>query len=321
MRNLLGLFACLFLLYSPSSSNAEIMDRIIASIGDDAITYFDVEKEGSPLFKQIVSTIPQEKQAGKLKEARKKILENLLEKVLLLREAKKSGIEISEKEVTAAIEKVKKENKLSQENLLQALAQQGITYKNYKEELKGQITRQKVIDRKVRSVINISDEDILIHFERNKENYATDDEVKAAHILFLVPKDADKETLLSAKNRASDVLLMVRRGDDFESLAKKHSEGPSASGGGDLGFFKREDMVKEFSKAAFKLKEGEISDLVLTPFGYHIIKVSEIKSGKELPFDEISKKIRARLYNEEFSKEIKEFIERLKEEENVKIRL
>lgn len=321
MKKRLLLTVLSFLMLTGLPVKAEIIDRVVASIGDDAITYFDVEKEGGALFKQIISSTPAAEQEGALKEAKEKVLNNLLEKILLLREAKKTGINVTDDEVKAAIEKIREENKINQEELLSALKQEGISFERYKEEVKGQIIRSKVIDKRVRGVIDVTDEEVMIYYERNKNDFTLDEEIRVRHIIFLIPKDSDEETVNEIKKRAGEVLQKARAGEDFETLAKKYSEGPSASNGGDLGFFKREDMVKEFSSAVFPLKENEISGLILTPFGYHIVQLLERRGGAALPFEAISKKIKARLYSEELKRGIKEFIEGLKEEEHVEIML
>lgn len=323
MKKIADLTAVLLLLslFFALPAAAEIIDRVVASIGDDVITLFDVEKEGEALFRQIAGSTPDADQEARLKEAKRKVIDNLVEKVLLLREAKKTGIDVNEDEVSSAIEKIKKENKIDQEALLSALKKEGVTFESYKEEVKGQIIRSKVVDKRVRSAINVSEEDIMIYYERNRDDFQTDEEIRARHIILLVPDDADEEAVNAVRNRAAEILQKARNGEDFEGLARKYSEGPSASSGGDLGFFKREDMVKEFSNAVFPLKINEISDLILTPFGYHIVQVLERRGGAELPFEDISKKIRARLYGEELNRAIKEFIQSLKEEENVEIRL
>jgi peptidyl-prolyl cis-trans isomerase SurA len=321
MRKFLMPAVLLFLMFTALPAKAEIIDRVVASIGDNAITHFDVEKEGGALFKQIISSTPAEEQEVKLKDAREKALNNLIEKVLLLRAARKAGIDVTADEVRAAIENIKRENKINEEELLSALKKEGIDFERYKEEVKGQIIRSKVIDKRVRGVIGVSDEEVMIYYERNKNDFATDEEIRARHIIFLIPKAAGEERVTEIRKRAEEVLEKASAGEDFEALAKKYSEGPSASNGGDLGFFKREDMVKEFSSAVFPLKENEISGLILTPFGYHIVQLLERRGGAALPFEEISKKIKARLYSEELKRGIKEFIEGLKEEEHVEIML
>lgn len=302
-------------------TGAETIDRVVASVGDDVITVYDVEKEGAVLFGQISRSSSPEELEERLYEAKKNVLEHLIEKVLLAREAKRAGIEVGDDELDSAIENIKKENGIDQDELLKALQAEGLTYERYREEVRGQMIRARLIDRKVRSDINISDEDIKSYYEANINKFVEDEEIRARHILFLVPKDADEKTVREVRVAALEVLRMAKEGEDFKDLAMKYSEGPSASSGGDLGFFKKKDMVKEFSDAAFSLEEGAISDLVRSPFGFHIIKVIEKRGGKSLPFAEAREKIRTTLYSEELERDIRKFVRELKEKEEVEIRI
>lgn len=314
MRGLIsGLIILLF--FSASPAAAEVFDRVVASVGDDAITLYDVDREAKSLLRGKKSD------EERLYETRKAILEKLIEKMLLMREARILELEVSEAEIASAVDNIKKENKISQNELVQALAQEGMTYEAYVDELKGQILRSKVLDQKVRSSIHISDEDIRFYYEKNSDILKSDEEVRVRHILFLVPQEANREKLEKVKTRAEAVLKLAREGKDFEALAKKYSEGPSASAGGDLGYFRKEDMVKEFSRAAFALKDNEISDLVLSPFGFHIIKMIDRRGGRAVSFDDVKNRIRAILFSEEMEKGVKSYIEELKENNDLKILL
>jgi peptidyl-prolyl cis-trans isomerase SurA len=316
----LALSISVFLL-SPISSQAEIIDRIVASAGNDAITLSDVEREGAAFFRDINMNAPESQRENMLYEARKKIVEALVEKLLLLREAKRMGIEVSEGELSSAVEGVLRENKIGRKELDMALAQEGITFDKYKADLKEQILRSKLLDRKIRGAIKISDEEIKVYFESNKGSFGLDEEIRVRHILLLVPKGAAQEEILKIKEKAEVILKKAKSGEKFEALAREYSEGPSASSGGDLGFFRKSDMVKEFSSAAFALKKDEISSLVLSPFGYHIIKFLEKKSGTSLSFDDAKEKIRAKLFNDEMERGISNLIEDLKERDDLQILL
>lgn len=308
-------------LFNPASATAEIIDRVVASAGNDAITLSDVEREGAALFRDINMNAPESQRKNRLYEARKKIVETLVEKLLLLREAKRVGIEVSEGELTAAVEGVLRENKIGRKELDMALAQEGITFEKYKDDLKSQILRSKLLDRHVRGTIKISDEEMKIYFDSNNEFIGSDEEIRVRHILFLVPKGASQEDILKIRNKAQGILKKARSGEKFEALAKEYSEGPSSSTGGDLGFFKKPDMVKEFSSAAFKLKKDEISSLVLSPFGFHIIKLLEKRGGDSLSFDEAKESIKAKLFNDEMERGITNLIEDLKERDDLQILL
>ena len=323
VRRIAGIMALsisVFLL-SPASSPAEIIDRIVASAGNDAITLADVEREGAALFRDINMNAPESQRENMLYEARKKIVETLVEKLLLLREAERMGLEVSEEELSSAVEGVLKENRIGRKELDQALAQEGMSFEKYEADLKEQILRSKMLDRKIRGTIKISDEEVEIYFEGNKGSFALDEEIRVRHILFLVPKGASQEEVFKIKEKAGVVLKKARAGEDFEALAREYSEGPSASSGGDLGFFKKADMVKEFSSAAFALNKEEISPLVLSPFGFHIIKLLEKRGGTSLSFDDAKERIRARLFNDEMERGISNLIEDLKERDDLQILL
>ncbi len=305
----------------PVSLHAEVIDRVVASVGNDAITLYDVEREGGAFLREVSASAPPEKKEARLLEARKSILEKLIEKVVLMREAKRMGIEVEEEDLQAAIDSVKQENKIGQEELVAALKKEGITYERYREELKGQMLRARVIDRKVRANIALSDDEIKMYFERNRELFTADEEINARHILFSLPVGAGENDVEEIREKATAILEEVRKGGDFAVLAKENSDGPSATAGGDLGYFRRGDMVAAFSDAAFALKVGEVSSLVLTPFGFHIIELMERRGGKQLSFDEVKEKIRATLYSEEMERGIKQFIEEVKERDEVAILL
>ena len=131
-----------------------------------------------------------------------------------------------------------------------------------------------------------TDQQISEYYEDNIEKFRQEKEVKARHILFKLSKDASQEEEKKVKEKALSVLKMAREGKDFDTLAKEYSEGPTKDKGGELGWFTKGRMVKPFEDAAFKMKKGEISDLVKTPFGYHIIKVEDIKEAHTKTLDE-----------------------------------
>ena len=135
--------------------------------------------------------------------------------------------------------------------------------------------------------VSISPEEIQDQYEADIEKYNQPKEVHARHILFKVPEDADEETTAEVRKRAEEVLKLAKSGKDFAELAKEYSEGPSGPDGGDLGFFSEGTMVKPFEEAAFSMNPGEISDLVKTRFGFHIIKVDAIKEARTQTLDEV----------------------------------
>lgn len=147
--------------------------------------------------------------------------------------------------------------------------------------------------------VNISDKRIQDYYEAHQEEFKTDKTIEARHILIKVDKDAGQEAVEKAKNKALDILQMAGEDKDFAELARQYSECPSKEQGGHLGVFRKEAMVKPFADKAFSMKAGEISRLVRTMFGWHIIKVEKINEGSIVFIDEAKKGIRKKLIDEE----------------------
>jgi peptidyl-prolyl cis-trans isomerase D len=147
--------------------------------------------------------------------------------------------------------------------------------------------------------VDISQEEIKAYYEENIDDFFMQQQVKARHILFKVPPDADSTKVEEARKRAEEILARAKKGEDFASLAEKYSEGPTAKKGGDLGYSPRGRMVKQFEDAAFSLKPGELSAVVRTQFGFHIIKVEDVQQERTQSLDEVRKSIESTLRDQE----------------------
>lgn len=164
----------------------------------------------------------------------------------------------------------------------------------------------------VRERVEISEREIESYYKEHRDDYATPEEVHARHILIKVDSDAEEEEREAARERAEEILKRLREGADFEAMAKEYSEDPgSRSKGGDLGFFGRGRMVKPFEEVAFSLPVGELSDLVESPYGYHIIRVDERKGAGYRTLEEVRPQILQRLRREQSTDEIDKVARRL----------
>lgn len=158
--------------------------------------------------------------------------------------------------------------------------------------------------------VKVSENDGRTYYEDNLDEFKQEHQVHARHILFKVPQSADESVVQSIKKRAEKILERAKAGEDFAELAKENSEGPSASQGGDLGFFGKGAMVPPFEQAAFSLKAGEIYDgLVKTRFGYHIIKAEEVKEESIPAFEDIKDKVMEKLKTSRADAYARELIE------------
>lgn len=176
------------------------------------------------------------------------------------------------------------ETMIIRELILQEASKDGIentpAVKEKLDELKKRLVVEAYLKKKVEEQAKVSDEDLKKFYDQNKEKFKTGDQVKASHIL------------LKAEKEAKDVLAQVKAGGNFEELAKKFSTDGAASKGGDLGWFSKGSMIPEFEKVAFTMKEGQISDVVKTKFGYHIIKLTGKRAAGERTFDDVKEQIK-----------------------------
>lgn len=176
------------------------------------------------------------------------------------------------------------------------------------------------LKREVAQKITVPDADLKSYYEGHKEEFKTPEMVKARHILVKMDRTASEDGKKKTKEKATDILNKVKSGEDFAKLASEFSDDPgSKTKGGDLGFFARGRMVKPFEDAAFSLKPGEVSGLIESQYGFHIIKVEEKKESSLEPFDNVQERIRQKLLQERTKTKITEFIDKAMKDSKAEI--
>ena len=238
-------------------------------------------------------------------------LEGLIDRELLFQDSRKKGITVEETEVADQITQLKGRFKD------EAGFQRALSFMNINEaELKITIERgmaiQKLIQTDVAKDVTVSDDEKKAFYDGHPEYFKVPEQVKASHILIKVDSQADDATKAKAREKIETVRGKVNAGGDFAELAKAFSEGPSSVKGGDLGFFKRGQMVKPFEDKAFALAPGEVSDVVETRFGYHLIKVVEKKPETVVAYEDVTAKIGEHLSQEKTQQKVKKYVEELR---------
>ena len=229
----------------------------------------------------------------------KEILNEMIEERLMLQFASNNNIKILDEDIKTAVEDVKKQNNFTDEMLEKALKNENVTINDYRERLKEQMMISKVINYEVKSNIHIEENEIKKYYEEHRDEFKTQEEVRVRHMVFMYSeeeRDSSKEEVI--RKKAADILNKIREGEDFAKLASIYSEDPSAKSGGDLGYFSRGKMIKDFEDAAFILKKGEVSDVIGTPYGFHIIKCEDKKEAGFRPVEEVSGEIEKTIFLE-----------------------
>ena len=301
-------------------TGTEVVTGIAAVVNDEIITIYELNKEYARVAREEEKKGPLTETAAK--KLRTDVLNAMIDKKLIGMKIKELNIVISEEEVRQSIEEVKKQNKLSQEALVAALLTQGLTFDQYKAQLKEQLERLRLMSQEVKSKIQVTEREVREYYEANKTQFREENSYRARHIFFKVDKNASNEQIKKVMAKAADVIAEARTNPDFAGLAKKYSDDPNAAtDGGDLGTFKKGDMLPEIESAVIGMNPGEISDLVTTTAGFHIIKLEEKGQDTIKPFDSVKGAIDELLYRKKSEERFTQWAEELRKSATIEIKL
>ena len=296
-----------------NSASAEIVDRIVAVVNDDIITLTELNSSLKPYAEKIRSLgYPQDKEQQLLFKVRKDILDHLIDQKIEDQEIKRSKVEVSQQQI-------KETNYLTDEQLRAALAKDGMTMEEYREKIKGQILRTRLVNLKVKSKIVITKEDIKAYYEKHIDEFGGKPKYHLRNIILKVPLFTDTKKKLEIKTKIDDILEELKSGDSFEALAVKYSESPAASDGGDLGEFEFDSLSPQVQKAIEKIKPGEFTPVLDTDLGYQIFFLENIVSAKGKTLEEVTPEIESKLYNETIDNKYRAWIGELRKQSVIKI--
>jgi len=320
MKKFFLLVGFFLFLYGPISLSEAVVDRVVAVVNQEIITLSEVEKWIDPLKDEIVTKDRLERRE-QVQEICRKVLERLIEEKLIDQEVKKSGVKVPSKEVEATLEEVKRRNAATQEDLEKALAADGLTLEAYKKQIEKGLQRQKLINWSVKVETKAGEKEFREFYQKNMDRYRTNETYRPGQILFIIPKGATPEEIREIKKKCQKVLEKIKGGEDFGEMALLYSEDTSNKDRGDLGYFKKGELLPAFQREALRLKVGEVSEIVRTEFGVHIIKLLDRKGMDPLPFEEVQEKVKADYFESEMEKALKQYLSTLKEKSVIDIKL
>lgn len=281
--------------------------QIVAEINKSKITRAELTTELDRQLRGQASLIPEDQR----RELRKNLLDKMIDRQLLFDAS--AAFKPSDEETEKFVAQIKSQLG-GDEGLSKALEQNQVSMAEFDEGIRKDLAIKNYLEKKVFSDLKISDEELKKEFDKSPERFAEPERVHARHILFKLDQNADEKTVAEVKAKAEKALAEARANPEgFADLAKKYSEGPTRSKGGDLGFFTKNQMVPQFAEAAFSAKPSEITDLVRTQFGFHIIKVEEKKEAGKPNFDTVKEQLRAQMLNAERGKVVAEHVKKLRE--------
>lgn len=352
MKKLCLVFVALACL--PALTAAQVVEEIIARVNNQIVTRSEFARSKDQLKEEVKQQ--DANNADKLYAEREKdILRDLIDQQLLLEKGKDLGI-TGDTDLIKRLDQMRKDMKLgSMEELEKAATAQGISYEDFKQNMRNQIITQKVIGEEVGSHLGMTKEEEQKFYDEHKNDMEQPEAIRLSEILIApkVPADAsatpkpagadgstpspevspdqkaadqaarqaaEEAALSAAEAKANDLLDQIRKGASFDDIAKKYSDGPSAAQGGDLGVFKRGVLAKELEDKTFAMKAGDVSDVTRTKQGFVILKVIDHQKAGIPEMKDVEPKIQDALYYQKLQPALRAYLTRLREEAYIDVK-
>jgi peptidyl-prolyl cis-trans isomerase SurA len=326
MQKLSSFLLLLGLVALPMAVGADtVVEEIIARVNNSIITRTEFNRSKE----QLKQEAQQQDAANADKiynERQKDVLRDLIDQQLLLEKGKDLDI-TADTELIKRLDEMRKQMNLeSMEDLEKAATQQGISFEDFKQNMRNQIITQQVIGKEVGSKMSVTKEEEQKFYDEHKSEMEQPEQIRLSEILISTDKKGDADTsseeerVAAAKGKADDLLAEIQKGASFEDVAKKSSNGPSASQGGDLGYFKRGALAKELEDKTFAMKVGDVSDVIRTKQGFVILKVEEHQQAGVPPMSQIEGRLQDAIYMQKLQPALRAYLQKLREDAYIDIK-
>jgi peptidyl-prolyl cis-trans isomerase C len=291
------------------------LPEVVARVNGEAINRSDFENAVKGLEGRAGGPVPGDQRD----QVYRGVLDDMIAYRLLIQEAKTRKIAVTDAEVDAQIGEIRKQFP-DEAQFKQALAAQKLTLDAIRADTRSKIGVDKMMKAEIGDKGAVKPEEVADFYAKNPDKFKQPERVRASHILIAVPESADAAAKQQAKAKAEAILKDLKGGKDFAAAAKQNSQDPgSAVNGGDLGYFGQGQMVPPFEQAAFALKPGQMSDVVETPFGFHIIKMVDKQASRTVPLNEAKTQIEEYLGVQNQRTQLEAFVNSLKAKAKIEI--
>ena len=292
--------------YVGESQSAE---QKVAVVNGTVINQPEFDNEMNRVLERLQRTgrFPNDLERSQIK---KQVLENLIARELLYQESQTKGIKVDQKEIEAQVTALKGRFP-SEVEFKNALSTMNLTEADLRFQFERDLAIRKLLDDQIGDKVAVSEKESKAYYDNNLESFKKPEQVRASHILIKVDPGAEEAKKAEARTKIESVQAKLKKGEDFGALAKEYSEGPTGPKGGDLGFFGRGQMVKPFEEAAFSMKPGQVSGMVETRFGYHLIMVAERTPESTLSYEEVKDRLEQYLKQQKVQEAIAAYVETL----------
>src|SRR5579863_4297791 len=318
--------ACIAASLLPSSARAQakaaVVEEIIARVNNDIITQSDYQHADMQLKDEIAhdcqNCLP-DKLAAEYKDQQKDLLRGLIDQSLMVQRAKDMGISV-ESDLVKRLDDVRKQNNMNSiEELEKAVEGSGLPWEDYKTQIRNGMLTQEVIRREVGSHINIPNEEVKTYYDAHSQEFTRPEQVVLTEI-FLSTEGKSPEEMESVQKKTEDLRNRVVKGDDFNEIAKRYSEGSTAKDGGDLGTFQRGQLSPQLEAIVFKMEKNQITDVIQTKTGFEVLKVENHFQAGLQPLDKVENEVMNKLYMEKMQPQMRDYLGQLREESYVMVK-
>jgi peptidyl-prolyl cis-trans isomerase SurA len=298
------------------------VDRVVAVVNDAVILHSEMMRRVAPLsseLENVSDTAERKRRKDKLKST---VLDEMINEELIVQAAAESKVEVAAKEVQNALEEIKKQNSLDDNQLAEALRMQGYSMASYRFDVRRQILRMRAINMLVRPRVTVTDDDVRARFDAQSRRSAAVKRIKLRHIVVGLSERPSEAELATAKKKAADIIEQVRGGADFARLAAAESADESTKyTGGELGWIERGSIDTEWEVIVFGMNKGEVRGPITGPRGLHVFQVTELERNAQKPFAEVKEQLRNEIYRKEMDRQTRLWLEELRDKAHIQVKL
>jgi len=308
-------------IFIPVSATAEILERIVAVVNGEVITLSELNAAFEPFGKKIEEGYKGPDKEKLIAENRMALLNKMIDNIIIDQEAKKTQMIIKDEEVTETINDFLSRRKMKMEDLINELARENSSIEAHRKEIKAHLLRMRLLRREIRSKVAVTEEEIGEYYLKNREAYEGKEAMRIKQILILFPKGADVRTKAKLREEMDGIHKRLLNGEPFDLIAAQISQGPAAATAGDLGFLEKGSMLPAVESIAFSLKKDEISKVIESPVGLHIVQSIDRRGAGIKPIETVREEIKARLEEEKIDKKYEDWIKELRKKSLIEIKL
>jgi peptidyl-prolyl cis-trans isomerase SurA len=305
---------------APSASRGQpgdmLLDRVVAVVNEEAVTLSEIQEEGQPVVRKIFQDFIGPERDRRLEEAEKRLMEDLIDRRLMIQIAKREGMLPSAAEVNSAIEELKRNNNATDDAQFRALLKaEGLTVEQVRRNIGERLAIGRLLARQVRSTIIIGEDELTKFYEANREKFKRNPRAEIRYIVFPVPSGGEDAPV---RARAEEARARIVAGEDFARVGQQVASSGEGQGG-DLMTVHRGELAPEIEAAAFGTPAGGVSPLIRTAAGWYVIKVERVQADSVMSFAEARDGIRDQLFQERFEAKRKEWLANLRAKSHIQI--